>query len=338
MPENQIKGKFTPPPGKTLLIVGQDLGAIASYKQNIWSTPSGVTTYTNISEGDQSVFLYGLTSTVNWGSGDVNAQLLLDENPYSVLAIGLYLVDNTGTNLQHIAEGVHDAAVRDLGHFIQATNRPVFVRIGYEFDGAWNHYEPQAYIVAYQHIVDVWREMDVTNFATVWQSATAPVSRYRNFELDAWYPGDTYVDWVGSSFFEFNQAIHDELLNFARMHNKPVMIAESTPQGFDLEALTYGSPALGGARKETITAVQIWERWYQPYFDYIHHNADVIRAVAYINVDWKNQPMWGANGSNGYWGDSRLQMNEIIKTNWLAEIEQPFWLHGSADLFDTLAP
>ena len=94
MKENTISGKYTPPAGKTLLIVGQDLDAVAGYVEQVWETPGGVTTYTNISEGGESLLLYGLSSTVNYGSGDVNGQKCLDDYPHSALAIGLYLVDH----------------------------------------------------------------------------------------------------------------------------------------------------------------------------------------------------------------------------------------------------
>ena len=62
----------------------------------------------------------------------------------------------------------------------------------------------------------------------------------------------------------------------------------------------------------------------------------MIRAVAYINTDWHSQAMWGPGGGNGYWGDSRVQVNPDIRAKWLAEINTPFWLHGTPGLFETL--
>ncbi|MBU0491113.1 MAG: hypothetical protein KKA73_20590 [Chloroflexi bacterium] len=65
--------RYTPPAGKTLHIVGQDLGAVAGYVEHVWSTPGGVTTYTGLSEGEADM-LHRLSCTVNYGAGDVNAQ------------------------------------------------------------------------------------------------------------------------------------------------------------------------------------------------------------------------------------------------------------------------
>lgn len=80
-----------PPEGKTLLIVGQDLGAIGGladyedgYTDHINVIPAGLTTYTGLPA------LGGLKTLDNWGSGDVSAQMLMDEPTYanSVLSMG----------------------------------------------------------------------------------------------------------------------------------------------------------------------------------------------------------------------------------------------------------
>ena len=41
-----IQGKFTPPDGNTLLIIGQDLEAVEGYVADMWAVTGGVTTYT----------------------------------------------------------------------------------------------------------------------------------------------------------------------------------------------------------------------------------------------------------------------------------------------------
>ena len=99
--------------------------------------------------------------------------------------------------------------------------------------------------------------------------------------------------------------------------------------------MTYSAPN-DGQNFATKTPDEIWEEWFGPFFTFIHDNADVIRAVAYINADWHSQAMWGAGGGNGYWGDTRVQVNTDIRAKWLAEINTGFWLHGAPDLFKTL--
>lgn len=328
-----IEGRYTPPPNQTLLFIGQDVQSIAAYKAALQIAPGGVTTYTNISEGQ--TFLHGLEGAADWGAGRINGQQNLDDDPHAALAIGLYLVDATGTNLAHIADGTHDKVIDQLGTFIQRSERPVFLRIGYEFDGSWNHYEPEPYKAAFQHIVDRLREHGTTNFVSVWQSATYKYGSYKNLPIEEWYPGDAYVDWMGTSHFVFDPAVHDRFLDFARAHNKPVLVAEATPQGYDLDELSFSDPG-DGQQFTSKTPEQIWDEWFKPFFSYIHQNADVIRGVAYINADWHSQAMWGPSGGSGYWGDSRVQVNPVIRERWLNEVNTSFWLHGSPDLFEQL--
>lgn len=328
-----IAGKFAPANG-TLLIIGQDVNSIAEYREYTDIQPGGVTTYTNISEG-QPLLLNGLENDADWGAGHVNANDNLQNDPDAALAIGLYLVDTTGTSLSHIIDGTHDDTIDQLGRFIDRASRPVFLRIGYEFDGPWNHYNPEQYIGAYRHIVDRLRLSGVDGFASVWQSATSTWGTHEGRHFSEWYPGDDYVDWMGTSYFVFNETVHDEFLNFARKRSKPVMIAESSPQGYDLDELTFSGPT-DGVEFESKSADQIWEEWFGPFFQYIHSNGDVIRAVAYINADWNSQSMWQPGGSNGYWGDSRVQVNDSIFKSWLDEISSETWVHGGPELRTTL--
>ena len=47
-----------------------------------------------------------------------------------------------------------------------------------------------------------------------------------------WYPGDEYVDWWGISLYSYNDFQSTTTVTFmtaSMAHQKPVMIAESTP-------------------------------------------------------------------------------------------------------------
>ena len=96
------------------------------------------------------------------------------------------------------------------------------------------------------------RDNGVSNFASVWQSCASPIDDIlegnTHENIGDWYPGDSYVDWVGLSWFLLpdesrngsptQRQLADEVVSFARNHNKPVMICESTPQGYDIGNLT----------------------------------------------------------------------------------------------------
>lgn len=291
------------PEGRTWLFVGQDLGAVggfpgdhdAGYVDHV-GRPAGVTTYAALR------YAAFLPQRYNVGSGDICSQCYVDNPTFdgSMIALGLYLVND----LPDIVSGALDAEIDLLGEWIAGTGRPVFLRIGYEFDGSWNGYDPTQYKAAFRRIVDRLRADGVDNVVTVWQSSGTT----RNpSTLLRWYPGDDYVDWLGYSYFNQTYNPGDGVLEVAAQKRKPVMIAEATPKR---------NLALGDA-------VGHWNAWFQPFFDRIAADQDQIKAVAYINTRWFDQPAWTAG-----WGDSRVQIRPEIKARWLERITDPTWAAG----------
>ena len=110
------------------------------------------------------------------------------------------------------------------------------------------------------------------------------------------------------------------LVHLARERGKPLMIAESAPQGYDLSDVTFSRD---GNSPEPKTAAAIHAEWFAPYFAFIAENLDVLRAAAYINADWDTQRMWAAPYPNGYFGDSRVQANAELLEHWRADTAAP---------------
>ena len=343
-PGSYIKGKFTPPDGQVLQIIGQDLDGIEGYTGNVISTPGGVTQYTDIANNNQPWVLYGLyglnkvsdnpplaSDDVDYGAGAIHVERTVYDYPNSALQVGLYLVGSLGS----INAGSMDQYVEELGNFFkQVSPTPVYLRIGYEFDGSWNSYSAGEYVQTFKYLVDYWRGMKVENVAYVWQSAT-----YGNSPtaIENWYPGDDYVDWTGCSYFVYNTAPFDNILKFSRDHNKPMMICESTPEYYDISA--EDSYATNGSSHTKVSARYIWDAWFAGIFDLIYSNTDVIRAFSYINTEWNKQAMWG-----DIWGDSRIESNPEIQKWWMQEMDKQtlekdgrkLFLQGSTDLFSVL--
>lgn len=186
------------------------------------------------------------------------------------------------------------------------------------------------------------------------------------WELDDWYPGDDYVDIVGISYFEnpdtkgpvaistFTEArvksqrdLTDKMLDLARAWNKPVMVAESTPRGYDIANLTksnthqywdgpiytHWDPDPGQRIKAgtvSVTASNIWDNFYQPLFDYVDLHSDVIKYFHYIDANWSNETLqWQWTNEYQYWGNARVEVNDEIKRKWQIEINKPKWIHGN---------
>ncbi len=291
--------KFTPSEGKVIFIVGQDNNTIDTYVKNIGITPAGFMFYTSIQK------MEGISEPINLGAGPSHAQYLIDKYPNSVIQIGLYMVNA----LDGVIQGTYDNNIDKLSEWLKKIKRPVYLRIGYEFDFNQNNYNPEKYIKAYQYIVNYLRNKHIKNVAYVWHSkALSTVNPVMN-----WYPGDEYVDWFGISYFNLRTKQMDYFSDLAKKHNKPLMIAESTPQGVG-----------------THYANHAWERWFNPFFKFIEEKN--VKLVSYINSNWEEMPMWKGQG----WGDARVEANEKIKNWWIEEIKNEKYLQSSEKLYKIL--
>jgi len=290
---------FAPPEGKVLLIIGEDRTSINDYVKTIKIVPGGTMIYTSVQYAD------GLDSAVDYGGGVHDGQYLLNKYPNSVIQIGLWMVGA----LDGIVMGQYDDSIDKLGAWIKKAKRPVFLRIGYEFDLPDNKYEPSAYRQAFRYIVDRFRKANVRNVAYVWHSFANLTSR----PWEEWYPGDDYVDWFAVSAFGTPNIYMKKFGEMARQHHKGFMIAESTPQGF--------GPVHG---------IHSWKLWYEPYFKFIED--EKVQIVCYIDYDWERIPMFSGQG----WGNARVQDNKVVKQKWIEEIQKDKYLNASPDLFKLL--
>lgn len=295
------------PGGLTTLLIGQELGATggfsdfaAGYADHV-GNPAGVTIYTDLR------LPASLNMRIDVGTGVMCGICYLTNPRYdrSMIAIGLYLVDA----LPMVNSGALDGNIAALGRWIKAADRPVLLRIGYEFDGSWNGYPPAQYVAAFRRIMDRLRADGVDNVVSVWQSSGYQTNQST---LLQWYPGDDYVDVVAYSYF--NQASPwAGMIDIARAKGKPVMIAEATPK----RNLSLGN------------ATTHWSSWFAGFFQHIQANQDVIKWVAYINTRWFDQPAWDAS-----WGDSRVQIRPEIKAQWIAQLQSGIWSYGDLSTAD----
>jgi hypothetical protein len=279
---------FVPPHGKCLLLVGQDNRSIDDYVAATGTVPGGVMVYTGVHDfGNVADFDY-----------------LLRKYPRCAFQIGLYMVDS----LDRVNNGECDDNIRRLGEWIKSSHRPVYLRVGYEFDFPANKYEPGKYVNAFRHVRDRLDDQGATNVAYVWHSCAAGSPR-----IDDWYPGDGYVDWVAISFFAQPVGQVVPVAEYARRHGKPLMIAESTPYG------------LGTGKGQ-----ESWDRWFAPVFGFIdkYH----VKAFCYIDWRWESQPMFKGQG----WGDCRIEANDLVKSRWLETTGSERFLKSSKGLYKQL--
>lgn len=86
-----------------------------------------------------------------------------------------------------------------LTQFVNAAARldhPVMLRFASEMNGAWTSYngDPEAYKKAFRAVHEATRR--APKVALLWCPNSVPVK-----DIEAYYPGDEYVDWVGVNFY-----------------------------------------------------------------------------------------------------------------------------------------
>jgi beta-mannanase len=112
-----------------------------------------------------------------------------------------------GTSLDDIINGVHDTMIQSRAQAARNIGERFFLRWGHEMNGNWYPWDgfhngagPSAaakYIAAYRHIHDVFVGQGATNVLWVF---CPNVDSVPGDAWNAWtnyYPGDTYVDWMG---------------------------------------------------------------------------------------------------------------------------------------------
>lgn len=307
------KSKFVPKNDKCLLIMGQTEERIKEYISQFPDkpVPGGFAAYWGIPEFE------GITSSFKNETGSSqNHQWLVDQFPNTAIHSALWIVGMDNID-QKTIDGKYDKIILQFANWAKSINRPIYLRIGYEFDGAHNQLEPHKYVKLYKKIVDMLRKEGADNIAYVWHSYAAPP--YQNHLINSWYPGDDYVDWIAISVFghgyndvDFGDCANN-VLALAREHHKPVMIAESNP----INGI-YSNDA------------ESWIDWFTNFFIFVYQKN--IKAISFINEDWQSLEIPGISE----WKDGKLWNDPKASQAWFEETNKNKYLKQSSFLFKEL--
>eukprot|EP00040_Diaphanoeca_grandis_P012947 m.65492 g.65492 ORF g.65492 m.65492 type:complete len:529 (+) comp23565_c0_seq1:62-1648(+) len=216
-----------PAEGKAIHCAGQDDVSFSNYAHFMdTAAPAMYMTYTGLANLERSWFV------------SLNASLHKHEsaNRFFIPQIGLALP--SGDALSRVGSGGYDAQLVELVAGLELLNRPVFIRVGYEFNGQWNNYSATDYQTAWSKIVGAWRSIDKlkSEVAAVWDFSCDAQANRLNYTK--WLPQDTDAapDWWGVNIFSGNShasspCVQDFVAHAATM-SMPVMLGESTPRGF----------------------------------------------------------------------------------------------------------
>jgi beta-mannanase len=172
-------------------------------------------------------------------------------------------------SLLHMHAGYYDAEFLAAANDIIAFGRPVLLRFAHEFNGDWYPWgeQPEMYREAFRRMVKVIRAR--TNLARfVW----CPNVIGGADSIDAYYPGDAYVNWVGIDGYNWGG---DRWRSFEKLFRptyrearaiaptKPIIIAET------------GCSEYGGSKAEWIRRAYLKEVL----------NFPQIKSICYFNKD-----------------------------------------------------
>jgi hypothetical protein len=146
------------------------------------------------------------------------------------------LVSWRGADHASILAGEHDDMIARNARRLRRFGRPLLLRWGWEMNGDWyawggakNDHDPGGYVRCWRRLHDIFAGQGADNVSWVWSPNwnNSPAESWNT--MDAYYPGDEYVDWVGVSGYNLHRETPDTLFGpvyRAYTGRKPLMITE----------------------------------------------------------------------------------------------------------------
>jgi len=210
----------------------------------------------------------------SWDTVQPDAQVQWDvaNDIIPVLSIRAATTSGVVVPWTQITAGTYDSAIVAQADALAALGAPVILTFDHEPESDPGNGSPADFVAAWQHYVTVVRDQGATNvsFALILEA-----NSYGPTTIQRWYPGDSYVDWVGADGYnrfgcdgspakwvDFS-TLFSPLENFAVLHGKPAMITEWA---------SAEDPGIPGRKAQWIAAAaQSLESWPQVkaslYFD-----------------------------------------------------------------------
>jgi mannan endo-1,4-beta-mannosidase len=119
--------------------------------------------------------------------------------------VPLVQIDPTSVSLTAIASGVYDTYLKIFANAVARygvqTKQGVIIGFGHEPNGpwypwGWKHVSAALWIAAWRHIVDVFRGQGADDVTWLW-TINIIYTRGGILSPDRWWPGSSYVTWVG---------------------------------------------------------------------------------------------------------------------------------------------
>jgi beta-mannanase len=167
-------------------------------------------------------------------------------------------VDSSGyAAMDEILAGNHDEYINNFALAVKEYSSPVLIRFMHEFNGNWYvwsgnknggaHGGPAKVIAVWQYVVDRFKTIGAANAQWLWTPHGPSIDRSTEEwnEVQHYWPGDKYVDWIGLDGYNFypkdpwgNQRPFRDFDNCAKLGRQPMIVAEFGTGEFEYENKT----------------------------------------------------------------------------------------------------
>ena len=150
-------------------------------------------------------------------------------------AVPLVQIDPTDVNVAKIASGQYDGYLSSYAVALRSYRHPVILSFGHEMNGDWYSWgyrrtSPAAFVAAWRHIVTLFRALGARNITWLW---TINVESSLDGPIQDWWPGKSYVTWVGidgyyySASYQFASLFGPTITAVREMTRDPILLAET---------------------------------------------------------------------------------------------------------------
>ncbi len=185
------------------------------------------------------------------------------------------MISWSGTRTDRIAAGDYDAQIRARALQLKALPGPVMLRWFAEMDLPANQTDavsPASFIAAWRLIHGIFASVGATNVRWVW---CPDGSAFGTSVAQAYYPGSSYVDWVGADGYNWAPELpHAKWRSFAEIFSP-----------FYQWGISTGKPLLVGEYGSVEGAPGAKAAWFRQADQQLRTKFQAIRAVVYFNSD-----------------------------------------------------
>jgi mannan endo-1,4-beta-mannosidase len=154
-------------------------------------------------------------------------------------AVPLVQMDPDDINVAAIASDQYDGYLSSFAEAVRSYRDPVILSFGHEMNGSWYSWgygktSPADFVAAWRHVVKLFRALGATNVTWLWTvNIINNTQKGKIPSPKAWWPGSSYVDWVGIDGYylkpswQFAPLFGPTIADVRQLTTAPILIGET---------------------------------------------------------------------------------------------------------------